>query len=184
MTLVYVLLTLIGVVALAALAAHFLPRSSNTKIATLEADLNWLYDKVFSAGATTVNVPAIAFPTVPAGALPATPPPAPPAPLLTPITPAAAVAAILAASKGSPGYASNVLSWNTLAWLASDAKAFASWCAGVAAQPECAAAAGGPSDSLGWITDLSQQGQGVLMAVNAGLATAGFPTIPAVDPRL
>jgi hypothetical protein len=73
MTVVYILLTLIGVIALAALAAHFLPKSSNTKIAALEADLNWLYDKVFPASATTLNVPAVAFPTAPPGAIPAVP---------------------------------------------------------------------------------------------------------------
>ena len=106
-------------------------------------------------------------------------------PVITPVTPAEAVASTLKASTGT-SYTSG-LSWNQNAYLkAMDAKAFADWCAGVAAQPDCVQvlpAGVEPtalnSSSAGWIVGLSQQGQGVLLAMVEG---AGL-SIPDTDPR-
>ena len=58
MTAIWIALGIVAAVALAALAAHFLPKPANTKLAQLDTDLNWLYDKVFPPHAVTPPAPA------------------------------------------------------------------------------------------------------------------------------
>lgn len=177
MTFIYVLIALVGVVAVAALAAHFLPKSSNAKLATLETDLNRLYERGFPVSGT----PAPVGPGTP----PASKPPVVAVPLLTPITPAEYVAAALRVSSGT-SYRSGA-AWNQIAWLKSlSAFDFATWCAALAAQPECVQALGAGvepsvlnSASTGWILGLSQQGQGIVDTLDG----QGLP-IPDVDPRI
>lgn len=64
MTLVWIILTLVGLLALAAVVLHFLPRSSDVRIAKLEDDANWLWDRVFPshAGVTATAGPAVLVP--------------------------------------------------------------------------------------------------------------------------
>ncbi len=98
----------------------------------------------------------------------------PPAPIVTGISPQQYVDACLQVSKGTGGFTCGA-SWNQIAYLKlMDPKTFATWCAQVAALPECA----GTGATLGWIQNLSAQGQGIL----ATLGTQELP-IPDVDPR-
>lgn len=67
MTLAWIILTLVGLLALAAVVLHFLPKSSDVRIAKLEDDANWLWDRVFPshAGVTATTatplVPGVPF---------------------------------------------------------------------------------------------------------------------------
>ena len=119
-----------------------------------------------------------------AAPLPAPPtsaPAEPPAPIITPVTPTEAVALCLAASAGSGGYRTG-LSWNQNAYLKTmDVKELAGWLAGVAACPECTAPVGTAGDSAGWLTGLSQAGQGIVLAIVQGLGSTILDTT--VDPR-
>ena len=60
MTLVWIILTLVGLLALAAVVLHFLPKSSDVRIAKLEDDANWLWDRVFPSHAGVTAVAASA----------------------------------------------------------------------------------------------------------------------------
>ena len=169
-------------------------------IAKVNEDVTWLYDKVFTpaakvappappAAGTPVDAPAGTVLHAPDGTIGIVQPNGTAtwsgAAVVPAISPADAVKQILVASVGQVGYRC-LLSWNSLAWLAQrGAKGFAEWCAQVAALPECAAdPSSGASASLGWITNLSTQGAGVLSALNQRLVAEGFPGIPATDPRL
>ena len=95
-------------------------------------------------------------------------------PITVPITPAEYVALCLKASAGLAGFVCGA-SWNQMEYLRQfSVKDFANWCAALALLPECA----GTGASAGWVTNLSQQGQGIVLT----LTTQGL-TLPATDPR-
>jgi hypothetical protein len=160
-----------------ALALHFLPKQANPLIAKAQSDVDGVWDFLLNHFSKTA---VTATPVVPVSVAPV------PVSVTAPITPAQYVAACLAASAGTGGYR-NGASWNQIAFLkALSAKDFATWCAGLAAQPECAQKLDAGvvpsvlnSASAGWLVGLSQQGQGIVFTLDG----QGLP-IPAVDPRV
>ena len=179
---------ILGVAVLLSLVLHFLPKQANPLIAKAQTDVDdvwtWIADHLKGHAAPGTATPAaLAF--TPAAVAAGTNAPLITHPVLTPVTPPEAVAAILKASEGTGGYR-NGLSWNQTEYLkALDPKMLAAWCASLAALPECAQTLGAGvvadvtnSATVGWIKGLSQQGQGIVLA----LAAAGV-VIPDVDPR-
>jgi len=193
---------LILIVAGLALALHFLPKQANPLIAKAQTDVDdvwtWIADHLKGHVAPITSAPAAQpiAPVVPGAPLvgpggyvgtpnahgtvtwalpvPAGDTLAADGSLLVPVLAQEAVDATLKASAGTGGY-HNGLSLNQINYLkALDPKMFAAWCASLAALPGCA----GTGASVGWITNLSSQGQGIVLA----LAETGL-VIPDVDPR-
>lgn len=106
--------------------------------------------------------------------------------LLQPVTPdvlfAAFKAACAAAALAAGSYTNAFGTWNQMEWLRRlDAKTFAGWCATAAALPGInGAAAPNGGSTVGWLKNLTPDGQGFFMALGAQTPPI---VIPATDPR-
>ena len=194
LTTLLVLVVVAVLLSLASIAAHFLPKSSNVKLATIETDLNWLYDKVFppSAAAAVAGLAPVAPAAPLAHVITAFGAPLAPGDyrdtdyiVLSPVTPAALFAAFLVAPQAeAPSgklYDKEAGTWSQIEWLrrmnAKDPKTFANWCADALKVPGVV----GGGDGVGWLTNLSAEGQLFFESIGS---QRPYIAIPDVDPRV
>ncbi len=146
------------------------------EVKVLAQSLQDLFITHHNALAPEINtiVAAVTKPTPPPRAISTDAPPT-----TQPITAQEYATLCLKASVGSGGYVCGA-NWSQIEYLrALSPYAFADFCAQLAALPECKAdPSTNQSATAGWIQNLSQQGQGIILTLDG----KGLP-IPAVDPR-